>query len=262
MNVYVDDWLNREPPYAFTWDHFLFIFIYIFLGILLAFYLRKKSRKTITIVLICLWILFIAVEAFYLIALYIRSANNPTEYPFDMKKMLPLHTCLMPVYVFPFAIFSKNEVIKRSASSYLVIVNMIMGFITLFVGCPGGNSALSYFGQHTLIYHALDVIIPLIMLVTGYYDIKKNDIYYGLAVFGILAIAVYIFDAITKCDYFFFYDGSTFPVFGFISSNVPNIVWTLIVVFVYVAIAFITHFSVIGIKTYFEKRKAKKAANP
>lgn len=262
MNVYVKDWLNREPPYAFTWDHFLFIFLYISLGTLLAFYLRKKSKKTIKIVLICLWIVFIVVKVFYLIALYVRCANNPTEYPFDIRTMLPLHSCLMLMYVFPFAIFSKNEIIKRGASSFLVIVNMIMGFITLFVGCPGSTSALSYFGQQTLIYHSIDVIIPLIMLITGFYDIKKNDIYYGLAVFGILGTAIYIFDAIAKCDYFYFYDGSTFPVFDFISTKVPNIVWTLIVVFCYVATAIITHFSVIGIKTYFEKRKAKKAANP
>lgn len=49
------DWLNRPGPYAFQWDHLLFIFISLILGVLLAFYLKGKSRKVIQNVLIGLW---------------------------------------------------------------------------------------------------------------------------------------------------------------------------------------------------------------
>ena len=254
---YKIDWLNREPPYAFTWDHFLFIVLYLSIGVLLAFLLRKKDKKTIKIVLISLWIFYLVIKVIYLSLIYGRCIAHPNEYPFDIRKMLPLHSCLMFMYVFPFAIFSKKEIIRRAASNFLVVVNMIMGFITLFVGCPGETSALSFFGQQTLIYHSLDVIVPLIMLVTGYYDIKKNDIYYGLIVFAILAVPIWIFDLIAGCDYFYFFDGSTFPVFGFISSNVPNIVWTLIVVSSYVITAFAMHYLVIGIKYLVDKHNRK-----
>ena len=64
-----------------------------------------------------------------------------------------------------------------------------------------------------------------------------------------------LWDAIMGCDYFYFYDGSTFPVFGFISTKVPNIVWTLIVTSCYVITAFATHYFIIGIKTLINKKK-------
>ena len=251
---YKTDWLNREPPYAFKWDHFLIIVLFLFIGVLLAFLLRKKEKKTIKIVLISIWIFYIILQLLYYSLIYIRVIQNPEEHPFDIKTMLPLHSCLMFMYVFPFAIFSKNEIIKKSACSFLVIVNMIMGFVTLFVGCPGNNSALSFFGLQTLAYHSIDVIVPLIMLITGFYDIKKNDVFYGLIVFAILATTVWVFDAIAKCDYFYFYDGSTFPVFSFISTKVPPIVWTLIVTSCYVITAFATHYLVIGIKHLLTKK--------
>ena len=259
--LYQTDWLNRQPPYAFTWDHFLVIVLFLSLGVLAAFLLRKKDKHTVKIVLISLWAFYILLQVFYYTLIYARMLSDPEHYPFNIRSMLPLHSCLMFMYVFPFAIFSKNEIIKRAASNFLVVVNMIMGFITLFVGCPGGSSALSFFGLQTLAYHSIDVIVPLIMLITGYYEIKKNDIFYGLIVFAILAVSVWVFDAIAGCDYFYFYDGSTFPVFDFISTKVPPIVWTLIVTSCYVITAFATHYLVIGIKYLVEKNKKRDEAN-
>ena len=256
---YQPDWLNRQPPYAFQWDHFLFIGIIMLNAVGLCFLLHGKKEKTIKIVLISLWGFYILIQIIYYCLVYGQSINFPDKYPFNIEIMLPLHSCLMFMYVFPFAIFVKNKLIKTAASNFLVVVNMIMGFITLFVGCPpGGHSALSFFGFHTFIYHGIDVIVPLIMITTGFYDIRKKDIYCGLTLFGILAITIWIFDAISGCDYFYFYDGHTFPVFSFISDNVPNIVWTLIVTSCYVITAFATHFAVIGIKYLVNKRKLKE----
>ena len=93
------------------------------------------------------------------------------------------------------------------------------------------------------------------MIVTGYYDIQKEDLKYGLLLFGILSIVMWTFDALAGCDYFYFYDGHTFPVFSFISDNVPNIVWTLIVVTCYVLTGIIIHYLIIGIKTLVHKKQ-------
>ena len=259
---YNSDWLNREPPYAFQWDHLLFIVISMLIGVGIALFLRKKRQKTIKIVLICFWAFYIVLALIYYPVIIYRSATNPNEYPFNIERMLPLHSCLMFMYVFPFAIFSKNKIIKTAASNFLVVINMIMGFITLFVGCPGeGASALSFFGMHTLLYHSIDVIVPLIMIVTGFYDIKKNDIWYGLALFGILGTTIYIFDAISGCDYFYFYDGHTFPAFKFISENVPHhLLWSLLIISCYVITACATHFLVVYIKYLLIKHKEKTSS--
>ena len=112
--LYQADWLNRQPPYAFTWDHFLIIVLFLSLGVLLAFLLRKKDKHTIKIVLISLWSFYIFLQVFYYTLIYARTIAHPDQYPFNIRTMLPLHSCLMFMYVFPFAMFSKNEIIKKA----------------------------------------------------------------------------------------------------------------------------------------------------
>ena len=181
--------------------------------------------------------------------------KDPKNNPFNIETMLPLHSCTMFLYICPFALFVKEKTIRTAACNFLVVVNMIMGFITLFVGCPTpGYSALSFMGFHTLLYHSIIVIVPLIMLTTKYYDLKIKDIYYGLALFGILSVMIWTFDHVTGCDYFYFYDGHTFPVFKFISENVHHLVWTLIVGSCYIITALIIHFLVVLIKYLIHKK--------
>ena len=102
---------------------------------------------------------------------------------------------------------------------------------------------------------SLDNHVPLVMVVTGYYDIKIQDIKYGLLAFGILGTTMWIFDAFTGCDYFYFYDGHTFPVLKIISENVHHLVWTLIVVSCYVITGVAMHFLIIGAKYLANKKR-------
>ena len=251
------DWLNRPgPTYAFRLDHILFVVIGLLIGVGLCFLLRKKDQKVIKITLISIWAFAVAIELFYYGVTYALCAINPTNHPFDIERMLPFHSCLMFLYVFPVAMFTKNKIIKTAACNFLVVINMIIGFITLFVGCPPvGDSALSFPGIQSLVLHIIIVIVPLIMVVTGYYDIQLKDIRLGLLAFFTLGLTMWIFDAITGCDYFYFYDGHTFPVLKIISENVPALVWTLIVVFCYTFTGCAIHFLIIGIKYLINKRK-------
>lgn len=254
------DWLNRPgPTYAFKLDHILFVVIGLLIGVGLCFFLRKKENKTIKIVLIAIWAFAVAIELFYYGYLYISCINGSKI--FNIENMLPFHSCLMFLYVFPVAMFCKNQIIKTAACNFLVVINMIIGFITLFVGCPPvGDSALSFPGFQSLVLHLIIVIVPLLMVVTGIYDIQLKDIRLGLLAFATLGLTMWIFDAITGCDYFYFYDGHTFPVLKVISENVPAIVWTLIVVFCYTFTGCAIHFLIIGIKYLINKRKQKEAS--
>ena len=258
--LFTPDWLNRGlDSYAFLPEHLIFIFVAMAIGVALGFLLRKKSKRTIEIVIISLWAFGTFIEVLYYALCYIRSGIDPTNHPFSIEYDLPLHSCMMFFFVFPVAMFVKNKYIKRAATSFLVIVNMIMGFITLFVGCPGpGRSTLSYPGLNTLVYHAIIVIVPLIMLMTGYYKIRLYDFVYGLIAFGTLGLTIWVFDAIAGCDYFYFYDGHTFPVFKAISENVLPIVWTLIVTSCYVITGVAIHFLAILIKWLITKRVDKE----
>ena len=251
------DWLNREESsYAFKLDHILFVVIGLLVGVFLCFFLRKKDKKIIKITLISIWALAVVVEVFYYAFTYACCIKDPATYPFKIESMLPLHSCLMFLYIFPVAIFAKNRIIKTAACNFLVVINMIIGFITLFVGCPPvGYSALSFSGFQSLLEHVIIVIVPLIMVVTNYYDIQKKDLLYGLALFGILSVIMWTFDAITGCDYFYFYDGHTFPVLKVISENVHHLVWTLIVVSCYVITGCAIHFLIVAIKYLINKKR-------
>lgn len=251
------DWLNREgPTYAFKLDHILFIAIGLLVGVFLCFFLRKKDKRIIKITLISIWALAVVVEIFYYAVTYAYCIKDPVSYPFNIETMLPFHSCLMFLYIFPVAIFAKNRVIKTAACNFLVVINMIIGFITLFVGCPPvGYSALSFSGFQSLLEHIIIVIVPLIMVATNYYDLKKKDLLYGLALFGILSVIMWTFDAITGCDYFYFYDGHTFPVLKVISENVHHLVWTLIVVSCYVITGCAIHFLIVTIKYLINKKR-------
>lgn len=248
MNFFLNrDWFNRPGPYAFTPEHFIFIAISVVIGVLLGFFLRKVSKKTVRIVCIALWATVVAIDLWKWIIVWTCVVKG-IEGPFDPTILLPLHSCSMFMYIFPLAFFVKNDMIKRASNSFLISVNMIMGFITLFVGFSGkGCSVFSFFGMHTLIYHALIFIVPLVMLMTGIYKPEVKDIYYGVGLFLILATIVWTYDAITKMDYMYIYDGHTFGVFKFIYENVHHMVWTLITVSAYIITAFATHFLAIGI---------------
>ena len=249
--------------YSFKWDHFLLVFLLIAFGLWLAFYLRNKDAKTVKLAVIILWGISVFVGITYYICVAAACQQNIGGFFSDtLGVILPLHSCFMFVFLFPVAMFVKNKYVKVAANNFLVTVNMIMGFITLFVGCPiPGVSAFSFFGLQTIIYHAIIAIVPFVMLMTRLYEIEKGDIKYGLLAFAILATAVWIFDAITGCDYFYIYDGHCFPVFQFISENVHHMVWTLITVSVYVVTAIMTHFFVLFIKGQIAKQRESNANN-
>ena len=260
----IRDWLNRDfEMYSYKWDHFLLVFLFIAFGLWLAFFLRNKDKKTVTIVLVVLWGISILVGATYytLVALACRKGIGGF-FSDTLGVILPLHSCFMFVFLFPVAMFAGNKIIKKAACNFLVVVNMIMGFITLFAGCPiPGFSAFSFFGLQTIIYHAIIAIVPFTMLMTRLYEIEKEDLKYGLLAFGVLAVSVWIFDAITGCDYFYIYDGHSFPVFQFISENVHHLVWTLITVSVYIVTAIGTHFFVLFIKGQVAKQRENNTNN-
>ena len=251
------DWLNREgPKYAFKLAHILFVALGLLIGVLLCFLLRKKDKKVIKITCISIWALAVLIELLYYGVNYAMCIVDPSNYHFDIETMLPFHSCLMFLYVFPVAIFSKNRIIKTACFNFLVVINMIIGFITLFVGCPPvGYSALSFAGVQSLVEHLIIVIVPLILVTTGYYDLQKKDLLFGLALFGILSVVMWTFDAITGCDYFYFYDGHTFPVLKVISENVHHLVWTLIVVSCYVITGCAIHFLIVAIKYLINKKR-------
>ena len=129
------DWLNRGGyDYIFHFDHIIYLVIALLVTVGLCFLLYKKDKATVKKTLVIIWIVAITLMVVYYGEQYIQCLINPSGFPFVLEAMLPFHSCLMFMYLFPFAMFSKNEIIKKAANNFIVVINMTIGFITMFIG--------------------------------------------------------------------------------------------------------------------------------
>ena len=104
-----NDWLSRPgPKYAFKLDHILFIVIAMLIGVGLCFLLHKKNKNTVHLVLVILWAIAVGVEVIYYGVTYAQCIIDPVKYQFNIETMLPFHSCLMFLYVFPFSFLLYN----------------------------------------------------------------------------------------------------------------------------------------------------------
>ncbi len=233
----VGDWFGRSGPYLFNAEHIIFLVLVTFVGgIFLPLLLRKAEEKTIRKILIGLWIFALVIDIIKWGSIWVDDIVNHEE--FSVGGQLPLHFCSMFLYVMPFMLFCKNQKVKTAVANFICTVSMLMGYMAMYLSTWMMNnfSLFSFPGMHTMLYHAVLFIVPMIMLITGYYKPKWKDMLGGMAVFGIIAVIMIIFDNIFTVDYMYLYDESSLGTFHFISQNVPHrFIWTGIAVLGYLA---------------------------
>ena len=255
----ISDWFGRSGPYLLNAEHITFlVLVTLGGGILLPLLLRKAKRKTIHTVLIALWAFALVIDLIKWGSIWIDDIINHEA--FNVGGQLPLHFCSMFLFIMPFALFAKNEKLKMAATNFVCTVSMVMGYMALYLSTWMMNnfSLFSFPGMHTMLYHAVLFVCPMIMLLTGYYQPKWKDMFGGMAVFGVIAAIMIAFDNIFVVDYMYLYDESSLGTFHFISQNVPHrLVWTLIAVLGYVGTIAIMHSLIMGIKTLVAKHKNK-----
>ena len=256
------DWLGREEAmggFLYAPEYLIFFAIVTITAIVLPILLRRVSDKRVRTVMICLWIFALVMDIFRWSIGWVYDAMHGIE--ISVGSALPLHTCSTFMYTAPIAIFSKNEKIKAAVCNYLCTINLFGGIVGMYMGTAMMYyySMASFYGPEHMIYHAIVIILPLIMLVTGYYKPKKNDMWLGLLVFAIIAIPTFIFDSIFQVDYMYIYDGSTLEPFKAIANAVPHrLVWTLIALVGYIAITALLQFIAIGVRMLHDKVKKAK----
>ena len=175
-----------------------------------------------------------------------------------LGSILPLYTCSMFLYIMPIALFAKREKIKTAALNFMCTMMLPLGFVSMFLSLmmTVGCSLFSFYGLHTLIYHSMLYIVPMVILITGYYKPKWKDVWSGLLLFACIVAVVLTFDTICKVDYMYLYDGSTFTVVSFITNAVPHrLVWTAILLVCYFVIMVATQALILGIIKLVNKKK-------
>ena len=262
--IFARDWLGRATDnsvnFLFAPEYIVFFIIATLTAILLPIFLRRVSDKTVRKVMIGLWIFALVIDVIRWSVGWIYDAINGN--PMHVGSALPLHTCSALMYIAPIALFCKNEKVKTAVCNFFCTINLFGGIVGMYVGTAimWTYSMTSFYGPEHMIYHAIAIILPLIMLVTGYYKPKKNDMWLGLIVFAIIAIPIFIFDNIFGVDYMYIYDGSTLEPFKAIANAMPHrLIWTLVACIGYALLIVIIQSIAIGIRTLYTKIKAKKA---
>ena len=256
------DWLGREQSFLYAPEYIVFFALVTVIAVMLPIFLRGVSDKKVRTVMICMWVFALVMDVFRWSIGWIDTAITGSE--FSVGSALPLHTCSTFMYTVPLALFAKNEKIKTAVCNYLCTINLFGGIVGMYVATAMMSyySMASFYGAEHMIYHAIVIVLPLIMLVTGFYKPQKGDMWLGLIVFAIIATPTFIFDSIFAVDYMYIYDGSTLEPFKALAAIIPHrLVWTLVAVAGYVGITAIFQFSAIGIRTLYNKsKKAEPAA--
>ena len=251
------DWFNRKPPFVFNFEHCMFIIFYIALGIVVALWLKNKPKEFTKKVLTWIWIITLIMDTIkWSASWYVWHINGSIS---NLNIVFPLYTCSLFIYLTPVALFAKNEKLQTAAKNFMCTMMLPLGFVSIFLALMMTTdcSVFSFYGFHTLFFHAMMYVVSLSMLVSGYYKPQKDDIKKGLTLFGCILAAVYIFDCILKVDYMYIYNGSTFTVLSFLINILPHrLVWTLLIMIFYFTIPTLMHFIILKIQSVLENKKA------
>ncbi len=249
MNFFENpDWFGRTGPFAYNLEYIIFIVLAIAFAIVFPILLRKKDKKVIKRILIILWVVAVFLD---LLKYGYSLINNIVDDTLSLATLdVPLWTCSMFLYLMPIALFCKNEKVKRACAAFICTISFFAGLVNFAIPCD--ESLFSFLGLHKTVFHYILMLTPAVMLGTGYIKLKLKDLLPVMIVLIVFAIPVYVFNAITKQDYMFTYDGSWLPIDVSFISIKP--LYTLLVLIVYALLALM----VIGIDIGVRKLCAKK----
>lgn len=181
--------LNLTLQY-FNIAHFILMSFVPLLIIVLYFSFRHTSEKTkfwvILIVCIVNFIMYFSYKIVYCIA-------TPE---INIWNELPIHLCNLNLFFMPIALIYKN----RYFFGYFYFVGMIASLsgIVFFGSVFLGYNAFSYVVLIYFIYHALLIVVSLLIIVFGFYKPRFNDILVALIMLAILAISLHIINIVFR----------------------------------------------------------------
>lgn len=225
------DWLGRSGPFTNNLEYMLFYLAFLIFSVTLIIVLKKKNSPKLTrIVLMVLYFINVALD---MMKLYVLQLDGD----FNVGNDMLLYLCSMFLYTMPFALFAKGKW-KDAGSTYVCTIGVFGALMNFVVpGVIKNNSLFSFFGLHTTIYHLNLLLVPAIMLITGYHKLKWKDFGWAFLLFFIVSIPALFFNFMAKTDWMYLRVGSGLPL-PFIEPLVEKIggLWTLICYMGYAAI--------------------------
>lgn len=182
---------------------------------------KEKVKKIIRKSTIILWILEI-----------IKIIFNIRNYGFnEVNKYVPLYFCSLILYAGVFSGFFKGT-LKKVGDIFLSTGGIIAGILFLISPLTSLTTypAIHFISFHSFLLHGTMVYIGLLMLITEYVKIEKNDIIYYFVLIVIISIIAYIVNEICGSNLMFIsqnYPGTFIEIIYNISGKLFPIVMIL-----------------------------------
>lgn len=246
------DWLGRTGPFNDFLEYKLFYLLFAAAAIFAVIFLvKKKNPKLTKIALITIWVINLVFDMFKLYGLSLDGN-------FNVGGDMLLYICSLFLYAMPFALWGKEK-LKNIACTFICTIGLfgaIMNFA--FPGVIDSNSLFSFWGIHTTVYHLNLLLVPAIMIATGYFKVNWRNFGWAFLFFFIMTIPALFFNFMADTDWMYLKYGYGLP-FPFVSSitQVSTTLWTLIAYVGYALIQALLLVLIWGIGKLVEKIKAK-----
>jgi hypothetical protein len=224
------------PGTLFTPLHFVFAGAMLFLVIFFAFFVSKKSEKTVKTVFLIGWAALTVLEIVKIAWETLTAAGGA----FEWGGVLPLYPCSIFMYAMPLAIWGNGKV-RYMGCGYVCTLGFLGAAINFIypANVLSNYSCISFAGLHTFFYHGFMLFCALAMIISGYHSYKKAYLWSDLLLPSVPALAVSVIANIVNfskigSDYMFFKLNSFF--FAPIGAATHDAVSVIIVYAIYLVI--------------------------
>lgn len=163
----------------------------------------------------------------------IKIIFNIKNYGFkEVNKYVPLYFCSLILYAGIFSGFCKG-ILKKAGDIFLSTGGIVAGMFFLISPLTSLTTypAIHFISLHSFLLHGTMVYIGLLMLITGYVKIEKNDIVYYSLLITIISVIAYIVNEFCGSNLMFIsqnYPGTFIEIIYDISGNLFPLVMTTV----------------------------------
>ncbi|MGI5842215.1 MAG: hypothetical protein ACOX6H_02860 [Christensenellales bacterium] len=252
---------TMERPQPYGWFHIMFVVIMVVVTIAVSLLLRKKSDKTIRVVVLTYAAICLLFEVYKQLLFSYTPATNTWDYQWYA---FPFQFCSTPMYVALVAGLIKKGKVQQSLYSFLATFGALAGIAVMIMPNDVFISEIGINIQ-TMIHHGGQVFIGIFLLVTRRAKLDFKTPLRALPTFVVLLITALILN-LTLINFvgnetfnMFFISphfNSTLPVFSTIQSQMPYVLFLLTYIFAMTAGAYLL--TSLAIFVRFVGRKLKK----
>lgn len=257
---------TMPEPGNYGWFHLMFVAFVIIATVLLCYFCRNCSEKTVKRIALISWIVMLVLEIYKQLVFSFEYENGVAKWDYQWYAF-PYQLCSTPLYVLPFIAFARRGRgnLQDACMSYMSTFSLFGGLVVflypndVFVSTIGINI-------QTMVHHGLQLVLGIFFLV---YNRKKLNIKYflkGIIVFLITFTVALIFNLVFhtfvnetfNMFYISPYFPCTLPLLEIVYANVPYVVFLLIYFIGFILAAFVVFLAQWGIVHLVNKINEKK----